>query len=291
MSWLAGPPLIIAAAALWGISGGLSGLLIDHGWAPLSIAFCRGVIGGVIMLGWWLGTGGTRQLPRWRQIGSAAIAGLGVAGNLSFYCLSIAHTSVAVAATLLYTAPLYVYLAALAMCTERLRWSRVIALGLIVLGVVLLTQVFEVKPAQLSWVGILAGLAGGLSYAVFIFGFRQANRHGRPPSTLTIAFIVFMIVLLPLVDLHDIGAALGSHDLLMLIALGLAGGGLSFPLYVGGLRDTSPVLASVVAMVEPVTAALFGLAVLGDALNAMQIAGMVLIIATVTWLSVQRAQA
>ncbi|WP_423822249.1 DMT family transporter [Salinisphaera sp. SPP-AMP-43] len=290
MSWLAGPPLIIAAAALWGLSGGLSGLLISHGWAPLLIAFCRGAIGGVLLLCWWLATGAVRSRPDWRLITASALAGLGVAGNLSFYCVAIAHTSVSVAATLLYTAPLYVYLAALLMGTEALRWSRLLALALIMLGVVLLTRVFAVDPGQLSWIGILAGLAGGLSYAVFIFGFGQANRYGRPPTVLTIAFAVFVFVLLPLIDISRAGDALGSADLGLLVALGLAGAGLSFPLYVYGLRDTSPVLASVVAMAEPVTAALFGLLVLGDSLGALQLVGMALIIAMVTWLSVQRAK-
>ncbi|WP_222843060.1 DMT family transporter [Salinisphaera sp. LB1] len=288
--WLAGPPLIIAAAAFWGLSGGLSGLLIEHGWAPLLVAFCRGLIGGALILGWWLLAPGRYRRPDWRMLAASAIAGVGVAGNLGFYCISIAHTSVAVAATLLYTAPLYVYLAALVMRTERLRWPRLLALALIILGVVLLTRVFQVDPAKLSWLGILAGLGGGLSYAVFIFGFGQATRYGRPPSVLAIAFAVFVVVLLPLIDIGRAGAALGSADVGLFVALGLAGGGLSFPLYVAGLRDTSPVLASVVAMMEPVTAALFGVGVLGNTLAPLQLVGMALIIGIVTLLSVQRAR-
>lgn len=216
-------------AALWGISGGLSGLLIDRGWEPLIVAFWRGLIGGVLALGWWPLAGGTRGRPNWRMVAPSVMAGLGVAGNLSFYCISIAHTSVAVAATLLYTAPLYVHPAALATGQERLRWTRGAALGLIMLGVVLLTNVVAVDTSQLSWLGILAGLAGGASYAVFIFGFRQASRHARPPSALAIAVAVFAVALLPLIDIGNAGPAPISHNLPLFIALSLVGGGLSFP--------------------------------------------------------------
>ncbi|WP_343218281.1 EamA family transporter [Halomonas sp. McH1-25] len=47
-----------------------------------------------------------------------------------------------------------------------------------------------------------------------------------------------------------------------------------------------PTTASIVAMVEPVTAALFGLFVLGEALDLPQVAGMALILGAVTGLSI-----
>jgi drug/metabolite transporter (DMT)-like permease len=53
-----------------------------------------------------------------------------------------------------------------------------------------------------------------------------------------------------------------------------------------GLRHTLPTTASIVAMVEPITAALFGLLVLGEALNMPQVAGMALILGAVTGLSI-----
>lgn len=101
---------------------------------------------------------------------------------------------------------------------------------------------------------------------------------------------MFVVALLPLIDIGRAGPALISHHLPLFLALGLTGGGLSFPLYVFGLRGTSPVLASVVAMMEPVTAALFGLVVLNGMLAPLQLVGMALIIGTMTLLSVERAR-
>ena len=63
-------------------------------------------------------------------------------------------------------------------------------------------------------------------------------------------------------------------------------GCLSFILYIVGLKHTAPAVASIVAMVEPVTAALFGVLVFHETLVGVQIFGMGLILVTVTALSV-----
>ena len=72
---------------------------------------------------------------------------------------------------------------------------------------------------------------------------------------------------------------------LLAALLGVLGAGLSFAFYVVGLKRTAPTLAAIVAMVEPVTASLFGVLVLGETLAPLQILGLVLILVTVTGLS------
>lgn len=70
------------------------------------------------------------------------------------------------------------------------------------------------------------------------------------------------------------------------VALGVVGGGISFFLYLVGLRRTTPIAASIVAMVEPVTASLFGVVVLDESLAGLQFFGMGLILVSVTGLRV-----
>ena len=67
----------------------------------------------------------------------------------------------------------------------------------------------------------------------------------------------------------------------------MLGAGLSFIFYIVGLRQATPAVASIVAMVEPVTASLFGAVVLNENLVGLQIFGMGLILVTVTALSVK----
>ncbi len=75
-----------------------------------------------------------------------------------------------------------------------------------------------------------------------------------------------------------------------MILLGILGAGLSFFLYVVGLKRTSPTSASIIAMVEPVTASLFGFIVLSELLTATQLGGMAIILVTVTILGVKQSR-
>ena len=91
-------------------------------------------------------------------------------------------------------------------------------------------------------------------------------------------------------DTHDnltnTVAVLSTPAWPLFVVLGVIGAGLSFILYIIGLNHTAPAVASIVAMVEPVTASLFGVAVLSESLAGLQIFGMGLILITVTALSV-----
>jgi len=83
----------------------------------------------------------------------------------------------------------------------------------------------------------------------------------------------------------QIVAAIRSPDWPLFAGLGVLGAGLSFVIYVIGLRDVPPAVASIVAMVEPVTASLFGVVILQESLAAPQGVGMALILMAVTALS------
>lgn len=284
--------LVILAAFLWGVSGGIAAMLIERGWDPLVVSFYRGAIGFLCFALWWLVRSAAIPLPDRKTLGWAALAGLGVAGNFVFYFLSISHANVAVAVTLMYMEPIYVCLVLLAIGATRLTPGLVGAIVAVVLGVALLTQIVGgAETAELSLFGVVAGLLSGIAYAVFLFGFRNATRRAPSMVVLGVAFTVFLLILAPLVDQGQLAAAPFSDDAPLFLLLGLFGAGLSFFLYVIGLRTAAPVSVSLVAAVEPVTASLFALLVLGQGLAMGQWLGMLLILATVTALSLRRSSA
>ncbi len=282
----AGTALVALAALFWGLSGGIGGILMADGWDAFVVSFYRGAIGLLCVLVWLMlrphGSGlGNPRLWFW-----SAIAGLGVAGNFSFYFVSIGQGSVAVAATLMYCAPVFVYLVSFVLKLEtptRLKWA---AIAVVMLGIVLLTQIYDIGASGVTALGVGAGLLSGLSYAIFIFGFKYAAPHGSPQAILVIAFAVLGIILIWPGDAGQMVAALSTPDWPLFVALGVLGAGLSFVLYIIGLKHTAPAVASIVAMVEPVTASLFGVVILNETLVGTQIMGMVLILVTVTALSV-----
>ncbi|KAA8985456.1 MULTISPECIES: DMT family transporter [Gammaproteobacteria] len=278
--------LVMLASLCWGLSGGIGGILMADGWDAFVVSFYRGAIGLVFVLGWLAIRPGNSGLANRKLWFWSAIAGLGVAGNFSFYFLSISEGSVAVAATLMYCAPVFVYLLSFALKLESptpLKWAAIV---MVMVGIVLLTRIYDVNAGGVTALGVGAGLLAGLSYAIFIFGFKYAAPHGTPQAILTIAFTALVIILGAFGDSSEIAIALSTPDWPLFVTLGILGAGLSFIFYIIGLNHTAPAVASIVAMVEPVTASLFGVVVLEETLVALQIVGMALILATVTALSV-----
>jgi drug/metabolite transporter (DMT)-like permease len=277
---------VMLAALCWGLSGGIGGILMADGWDAFVVSFYRGAIGLLFVLVWLAlrpsGSGlASRRLWFW-----SAIAGLGVAGNFAFYFVSIAQGSIAVAATLMYCAPVFVYLMSFALKLESPTVPKLVAFAVVMLGIVLLTQIYDIGAGSVTPIGVGAGLLAGLSYAVFIFGFKYAALHGSPQAILTIAFAVLVTILIWPGDVNQTVAVLNTPDWPLFAALGVFGAGLSFVLYIVGLNSIAPAVASIVAMIEPVIASLFGVVVLNESLVGPQIFGMGLILVTVTALSV-----
>lgn len=277
---------VVLAALCWGVSAGIGAMLMTEGWHPFVVSFYRGAIGLLFVLV-WLGlrpqNSGLDNLRLWFW---SVIAGLGVAGNFAFYFISIAEGSVAVSATLMYCAPVFVYLVSFTLRLETATATKWLAIAMVMLGIVLLTEIYDIGPSGITPLGIGAGLLAGLCYAIFIFSFKYAAPHGSPQAILAIAFAVLASILFLPSNTEQVFAMPGTPDWPLFITLGVLGAGLSFVLYIVGLNDTAPAIASIVAMVEPVTATLFGVMVLDETLAGMQILGMGLILVTVTALSV-----
>jgi len=277
---------VALAALCWGLSGGIGGILTAQGWDAVVVSFYRGAIGLVFVLVW------LAVRPRGSGLASprlwfwSAVAGVGVAGNFAFYFISIAEGSVAVAATLMYCAPVFVYLVSFTLKLESPTLFKWAAIAMVMLGIVLLTGIYEIEAGDVTPIAAGAGLLSGLSYAVFIFGFKYAAPHGTPQAILVIAFAVLAIILICLGDADQTVAVLSTPSWPLFLVLGVLGAGLSFIFYIVGLNHTAPAVASIVAMIEPVTASLFGVVILNESLDRLQILGMVLILFTVTALSV-----
>lgn len=278
---------VALAALFWGLSGGIGSILMAEGWSAFVVSLYRGGVGLLFVLIWLALRPHYHGLTRVRLWCWSLLAGLGVTGNFTFYLISIEQGSVAMAATLMYCAPVFVYLISFAFRLETPTTKKCVALILVMVGIVLLTQVYDIEGSDVSTLGVAAGLLSGLCYAIFIFGFKYAAPHGSPQAILSIAFAVLVAVLIWPSSGNEAFSALASDDWLLFIGLGVLGAGLSFVLYLKGLNYTAPAIASMVALIEPVTASLFGVVVLGERLAFIQVVGMLIILSTVTALNVR----
>ncbi len=270
--------LIIVSAFLWGISAGISTHLINNGHPPLIIAFLRGFLGLPFFILWSLRLS-MRRVLQWNQW--SWLAGAGVIGNFTFYLLSIDAASLPVATTLVYTAPIFVLLISLLSGYEKSSLSKWLHVFVVMGGIVLLTQIYDFNNTPVSYAGIAYGILSGLSYTVFIFAFKKASKTRDVGISLLHAFLVFSLILGVMINPSDAARAFISVDFGWFILLGFLGAGLSFSLYLYGLRHTLPTTTALVAMIEPVTASLIGIIIFNNYLNAIQGLGMLIILITI----------
>ena len=76
----------------------------------------------------------------------------------------------------------------------------------------MLTLIYDVGASGVTAMGVGAGLLAGLSYAIFIFGFKYAAPHGSPQAILSIALMVLASILIWPSDVGQTVAVLSTPD-------------------------------------------------------------------------------
>ena len=279
--------LILVAAICWGVAGGIGGILVERGWDPIVVSFYRGAL-TLLLAGLWLLAASERDgLGSWRLWLWSACAGAGVAGAFSLYFTGMRTGSVAVAATLLYSAPVFVFLADFLLGRQRVTAGRICGLAVVTIGVALLSGFFSQTAIRITVPVIAVGLLSGACYAIFIFAFQQAAIHGRTPVVMTAAFTVQTALLFGIAHGGTWSSALDASDAGLIALLGILGGGFSFFCYITGLRRSPAGAAALLGMAEPLMAAAFAFTILDQSLAPDQLLGAMLVIVTVTMLNVR----
>ncbi len=279
---LSGYGLVLLAATLWGTLGIAYRLLLDrYPLSPIGLATLRAALAFIILFAALaLLRPRLLRVPR-GEIGYLVVFGLvSVAVFYAVYAQAIAWTSVATAAVLLYTAPAWVAVLAWRLYGERLHARTLLALGATFVGSALVAGVANPSTLVGSGAGVLAGLASGLTYALYsIFGKRALARHD--PRTVLVYVLGIGALFLAAFEWARGEArwpSLGAVGWagLALIAVGPTLGALAA--YTEGLRRLPASVASLLGTWEPAVAALLGYLVLGEALAPPQLAGAGLIV-------------
>jgi drug/metabolite transporter, DME family len=276
-----GAAMVLAAAALWATLGPLGKLLYEHGLSPAQVASARAALGLLGLALWGLRRPAALRI-RLRDLPFFALYGLvSVALFHWLYLAAIERTDVAIAAALLYTAPAFVILLARVFEGEPLDARRLTTLGLVLLGVLLVTgaaRALHAGTAPVSAAAIALGLGAGLTYGLYtIFGKRALRRHDPVPTVLW-AF-VFGALALAVVEPPWRPFLAAPAAVPWLLAVGIGPTIAAYLLYIGGLRHLRAGTAALLATAEPVIAAGLGILLLREAFGFDQGVGLALIVA------------
>jgi DME family drug/metabolite transporter len=212
----------------------------------------------------------------------ALVGMLGVACSNFFYYLAVQKSTVSLAITVQYVAPLWVLIYMVARGRERATMQRTAAALVAMIGTALAIGVFQ-TGVKFSLIAASAALLASFGYAFY-------NVAGQALVTRNHQFTVMFYLLLgaaamwtvvnppwKLIAQNFSGPQWGF--LFVFACLSMV---LPYMLYLSGLKYLDPTRAVITSCLEPVFAILFAVLFVGESLRVMQIAGIVaVLVATV----------
>ncbi|MCC9307184.1 DMT family transporter [Kitasatospora sp. RB6PN24] len=286
---------LIVSATSWGTAGAAAALLYGHsGLGPVALTCWRSLGGSALLLlacalcGWPL-----PKRPRLVQLG---ITGATLTAFQIAYFEAVAGTGLAVATVVtLGAAPVLVALGARALLRERLGLAGVTAVVGAVTGLAVLmlggAGSGEVRPGGVAW-----ALASATGYACMTLHGRHSAQRGiaaDPLASTFYSFLVCGVLLLPFATLE--GGLLPQTEglgrtVVLLAYIAAVPTALGYGLYFAGMAVVRATTASVITLIEPVSAAVIAVALLGERLAPATVGGTGLLLLSVTGLAFAEAR-
>ncbi|MFI1205751.1 DMT family transporter [Streptomyces sp. NPDC020883] len=293
------------AATAWGTAGAAAALLYQgSGLGPLALTFWR-TFGGLLLLlavraarrPRTTGTADTAAAPAEplrRRVARAAVIGLALAVFQAAYFASVEVTGLAVGTVVTMGAgPVLIAVGARLTMGERLGAGGILAVAGALTGLLVLVLGGEgtatVRPAGVGYALLAAAACAVMTLTTRRFG----RGGGSDPYASTLgAFAVGALCLLPFAaaeglwpHLNDLG-----RSLLLLGYIAAIPTALAYGLYFAGLAVVRAATASVISLIEPVSAAAIAVLFLGERLSAATAAGTTVLLTAVAALAVTEAR-
>jgi DME family drug/metabolite transporter len=186
----------------------------------------------------------------------------------------------------LCSAPVLVALISTFLTGERPSRIVIIALALAVVGVGLVVG-FQPGARQqtVNPLGVALALGSGLGYALVALSGRAVAGRYHPLQINAIAFAAGALALLPAALLTGFVGAYPPAGWALLLYLGLVPSALAYGLFLTGMRSTPATVASVLTLVEPLTATILAAVLFGERLGALGLLGGALLLGAILLLA------
>ena len=247
---------------------GTSGALLQISTMPASLLLVlRMALAGLVLGPLFFLTGGVAEVRRSGHFWRLVLIGFTVAGEMLFYFASIRLANVTVGIALEYMAPVYIALVAPWVLHTRRERSDMVAVAVAAVGMVLIVVPSLTLAGSCNLVpGVVCGIppaASTLRRCCCIKGVGGGVRG----TTSTLFFCVCTIVLItPLAAWQTVAGHyhLTWADVGIVAVMGLVYTALCFSLFTDGLRFVAVEHAGILGYLEPVTAPLWALLLVGE---------------------------
>lgn len=263
-----GALLLVIAGCCWGTGGIAGSILGTHGGLhPLSVATYRLLFGGLLLTLFLFTTAGVRLRFTRASARRIAVAGGLLALFQASYFAAVSLTSVSIATMVtIGSVPVFVAVAS-AVGARRAPSALVVgSVGAAVLGLVLLswpqTGSQAGDPAGIAW-----ALLAGAGFSALTLVTKRPVAELDPLRTAAFGCLAGGLIVLPAALTVGVTVPLRADVLAAIVYLGAIPTALAYGAYFRGLRLSHPVQAALSALLEPLTATLLAVTLLGDELG------------------------
>ena len=279
--------LLVSAALLYSFSGIVAKWVMEAGLSPWRLTEVR-TTGSLLALLIYLLIKGRLHLLRPAK-GELPLLGLfgviGIAAVQSFYFFSILRLHVSIALIIEFTAPIWIVLYLRFVKKVRIANSMWLGLAAAFIGLILVGEVW--KGLTLNGLGVISAFLDALSLAAYFVVGRALGRRRSNDTMLVWGFGITALLFAVLqpwwsfpfsifkAGINLNGYFSGRHlpGWLLIAFIILFGTVLPYLCVLGGINALSPQVASIIGMLEPVLAGVFGWVLLKETFTTIQLIG------------------
>lgn len=277
---------VIIAALLWAISGSSSKYLFNSGVTPFQLVQLRLTISACLLfltlLVW------RRKLMRIKREDYFYFIFFGavIMAAVQFtYLFTISKINVAAAILIQYLAPAFIAIYSFVFAKEKPGLVTVLSIAGAITGCYFVVGAYNFNLFSLNKIGIITGLLAAVSFAWYSVQGEYGMRRYDPVTVLFFALLFGALtwnILYPPLE-----AFFHSRSMLqwgLIFYIGIFGTLVPFGFYFEGINLIRSTRASITGTLEPITAAAISYIFLNEILEPLQMAGGILVIASIIML-------
>jgi len=275
---------LVCASISWGTVGVVNRIIDTYSTTnALSLAFFRLIIAALIfLLVSWKSFGIRLFRLKRRAFGVVIVMGTTQALYQACYSAAIPRAGVTISTLVaLCAAPVIVALLSPLITREHLTPSILVALVGTLAGTVLLVATpTHIGISGVSFFGVFVAFLAAWGYALFVLCGRLLSSSYHPLQINTLAFTIGALILLFLSPSTGLKLAYPVWIWLLILYLGCIPTALAYGLFQIGIRSLTATVASIITLVEPLTAAILAWIVFREQLSLLGLFGAVLLLAS-----------
>ncbi len=270
--------ILVLTCAPAGMLGLTTRHLFELGLTPIEVSFLRQVITVAVLFAIMAAT--NRKAFRVSRRDLVYLVLCGAFKLSSDVCLFFAqeHISLAMACVLQNAFPYYVMVGALFLFKEKITPRKMLSALLMMMGLILVTGVLT-NSDNLDFLGVMAALFSGVSFAVYMLGGTMNARRGNDPQSYVFyCFLVSALISLPLIDVpqtFDVYFTPEGFGYSMLMGIAFT----VIPMFTlaWSVKYVDTSTASIISSLEVVTSSIVGLVAYNETMSLLKAIGIAVV--------------